>query len=293
MAYNISAWIQSTRPKTLFASLTPVLLGISIALYEKAPINVTIIIITLLCALLLQISTNLSNDYFDHKNKIDGKNRQGPSRGIHSGAISINSLKRGLIISFGLSLFFGIYLMLQGGWPIILIGILSMLMAYAYTGGPYPLSYHALGEVAAFIFFGPIAVWGSTYLLTHQSSSLALIAGTGVGFISAAIMAINNLRDRESDQKTHKKTLAIYLGQKWSKVLPVFFILLSSFIPIVINHYWYHSAVIWALLTPYLFFINWRKILLGPSDNSLNQALANTGKYLLVYGMAMAIGLHL
>ena len=128
----------------------------------------------------------------------------------------------------------------------MVIGVLSIFFAYSYTGGPLPLSYIGLGEVLALVFFGPVPVWGTNYLLTGSSSMNSAIAGLGPGLIAAALMSINNLRDIESDSNTTQTTIAVLIGHKWARVMTLSFIILSSFIPLILNDL---LEVKWAILT--------------------------------------------
>ncbi len=282
--------IQAARPKTLFASIGPVLLGLALAYNLESTIKPVLAITTLLCAILLQVSTNFVNDYYDGVRGIDSDNRLGPKRMTATGELSPIKVKNAFIASFALAFILGIVLMASAGLPIIVIGTLSILFAYIYTGGPFPLSYYALGELLAFVFFGPVAVWGAYYIQVqniNDHSLTVVFAGLAPGFISAAIMAINNLRDRETDILTTKKTLAIFAGPRGARILPITFVLLSTFIPVFhVSQFGANPRIMIATFTSYFFFKTWIAIAKEPITPRFNDYLANTGKYLFLFCLA-------
>lgn len=286
-------WLLAIRPKTLFASIGPVILGLSLAILSSGQINFLIAFLTLICALLLQISTNLVNDYFDAKTGVDSNIRLGPKRVTQTGLIEAKQVKKIFTLTFALAFILGLYLMIHGGLIIMIIGPLSIAFAYIYTGGPYPLSHYALGELLALIFFGPVAVWGTYYLQTNSFELLPLIAGLGPGFIAAAIMSINNLRDNKSDKENKKTTLAVIIGEKKGRLLTLSLILASTIIPVVLFIYLKQP---WVLLTVgvfYLFIKNWMYIINGAINSNLNAVLARTGMYLFIYCIVFSLGINL
>lgn len=286
------AWILATRPKTLFASVGPVILGTSLAYKTYEIFDPTIFVITLFCALLLQVSTNLANDYLDAKKGIDNNDRLGPVRVTHTGLLTTHEVKIGFFLVLFFALILGLYLMILGGWPIIIIGFLSMWFSYAYSGGPYPLSHHGLGEVAAYIFFGPIATMGTHYLQSHVFDLSTFLIGSGVGMISFSILAINNLRDIKSDSKTKKRTLAVRFGEKTQRTLCLCGYLGSILFLVIFALYTKYYYSLFALLTvlPFLSTINYLKN--GEINASLNDRLAMTGKYLFLFSLAISVLLH-
>ncbi len=289
----INNWIQAIRPKTLFASVAPVILGLAIAYIEQNSINYFIAALTLGCALLMQIGSNLANDYLDSIRGIDTEKRLGPTRVTHSGLISVPLMKRALVLVLSAAFILGIYLMIVGGPVIIFIGLLSLYFSYGYSGGPFPLSHHGLGELAAFIFFGIFAVIGSTYLQTHQISSLAIFLGMGPGFISATILAINNLRDIGSDTETNKRTIAVRFGENFQRKLCLLLIASSSLLLIFISFSFHFSYLYFVSLSPLLFMKNWIHLFNQPIDQRMNQALAKTAQYLLLYCILVSLALVL
>lgn len=318
----IKHWFFALRPKTLPAGLSPVILGIALIYFHFGRVDWIVAFIVLTTALLLQISTNLTNDYYDCLRGLDNHRRLGPIRFTGSGLISKRSIQIGFLTTYSISTLLGVYLITIGGWPIAMIGLTSITLAYAYTGGPYPLSYLPLGEMLALIFFGPVAVGGTYYLqyksLIHNlnfypnyyplslpiSSYQEYISdkymwkvlwfGLGPGLISSSIMSINNLRDRENDHLHNKFTLAVFLGEKKARYLCIAFTLTSSLVPLVAvlssmvkNNIW---GII-SILTPLLFWRNWQHLLYHKIDSSMNKVLATTGKYLLVYTFTLVLSL--
>ena len=280
---KLSVWLMAIRPKTLLASQGPVLLGLFLAFDHNQSINFFIAILTLLCALLMQIGTNLVNDYFDHFSGVDSKSRLGPERVTSKGLLTPEDVKKGYLACFLISFLLGCFLMFVGGYPIIIIGLLSLLMAYTYTGGPFPLSHFALGELVAIIFFGPIAVWGTYFLQTKSFDTLPVLIGLGPGFIAGTLMSINNLRDRVNDKRASKITLAVLLGEKRARLLTLFTVILSGFIPTITYFLKPNPYLLLPALTPLLFLKNWNYLRNGPINNQLNIVLAKTGQYLFLY----------
>jgi 1,4-dihydroxy-2-naphthoate octaprenyltransferase len=286
-------WLLAIRPKTLFASLAPVILGLAVAFVEMQTINKLIAVLTILCALVLQIASNLANDYLDALRGVDNDTRLGPTRVTSSGLIPLTTMKNALALALFLAFVLGIYLMYVGGPFIILIGLLSLYFAYGYTGGPFPLSYNGLGEVAAFIFFGVIAVVGTNYLQTHTISRLALILGMGPGLISACILAVNNLRDIASDRETNKKTLAVRFGESFQRKLCITTIALSLLVCLYVMIAYNYRLLAPVLILPFFFHKTWLQILYHPIDAKLNTALARTAQYNLLYCLFISLGIIL
>lgn len=290
---KLNAWIMASRPKTLTAASGPVILGTALAYSETQNISLLIFLLTLLAALSMQVGTNLVNDYYDAIRGTDSDDRLGPTRVTQTGLIEPKKVRLGFILCFLFAILVSIYLMVIGGWTIIIMGICCILAAYCYTGGPFPLSHYALGEFFALIFFGPVAVWG-TYFLQHQTFNVDIILlGFGPGLISAAIMSINNLRDIRSDKRAHKMTVATIVGEKLARAFTLTIVLASTFIPYYAVLKTGSNWAILATLTCYPFYKTWKQIAKGPINSDLNNALANTGKYLFLYSVVMSIGILL
>lgn len=290
-------WWSSLRPKTLLASMGPVVLGLALAYRHHHHLHFEWAILTMLCTLLMQIGTNLVNDYYDGIRGIDGPNRQGPKRLVASAQVSPEKMRRAWSLVFLLALLVGLLLIARAGTGIALTGFVCLAVAYLYTGGPWPLSYYALGELLALIFFGPVAVAGTFYLQTltlKDSLPLLIVAGLAPGCISACILSINNLRDRQSDSQTKKMTLAIILGERLARGLVIFLGLIPLFVPWMLPSLmpWdMHPAFFLLAFFPLVYYKAAKEILAGASATRLNQLLAMCGQYLLFYCLLLSLGI--
>ncbi|MCR9205659.1 MAG: 1,4-dihydroxy-2-naphthoate octaprenyltransferase [Halobacteriovoraceae bacterium] len=294
---EIKPWILAARPKTLPAGAGPVFLGLALAFKISGYLNPLIAILTFLCALLLQISSNLINDYYDGVRGLDDENRLGPPRAVALGLLTPQQVKRGFQITLLTSFLLGLYLMYIGGPVIITIGLLSLFFSWAYTGGPFPLSHLGLGEVFAFLFFGPVAVYGTWFLQLlpiHPLSPenqlpLVLMYGASVGFISAALMGVNNLRDRFGDSQKGKKTLATFLGGQATRKLIVLFLLISQILGFValngISKNQFSLPLLISFIPLCLFYKSWWQLLGSIDGKDLNNTLATVGKYLFIFSL--------
>ncbi|MBE8167931.1 MAG: 1,4-dihydroxy-2-naphthoate polyprenyltransferase [Shewanella sp.] len=209
----MTPWLIAIRPKTLFAALSPLIVGNCLA-FAHENFSFFIAVISIICALLLQIVVNLSNDYSDFVNGVDTEARLGPDRVCQTGLLTPKQIKFGVFISSTLTILTGLILVNSGGWPIFVCGSLSLVCAIGYSCGPKPLANFGFGEVAVFTFFGLVAVMGSYYLQTHQISLQSAVMACSIGLFNAAIMFVNNTRDIETDKQAGKMTLAVKLGKE-------------------------------------------------------------------------------
>lgn len=209
-------WILCSRPKTLIASLSPVIIGTVLAWSEKS-FHLWIFLLTLLTGFGIQIATNIANDLFDFLKAADTKERVGPIRAAQSGLLAIPQIKQGLIITLLATALLGIGLIFRGGIYIALLLSLALAFAILYTAGPYPIAYLGLGECFVFIFFGPVATFCTYYLQTLHLSFLPLLAGLCPGSIGSALLIMNNLRDHIQDHQAKKKTLIVRFGTTFGK----------------------------------------------------------------------------
>ena len=245
----------------------------------------------LLGALLIQIGTNLSNDYFDFVKGADTEERLGPARATQAGWIRPEIILRSSLLVFAAAVIIGIFLVLRGGWPIVLIGIASVICGILYTGGPYPLAYLGLGEVFVVIFFGPVATLGTYYVQALEFSKEAFIAGLAPGLISTALIAVNNLRDIPTDIKARKRTLAVRFGYRFARIEYTLCILGGLFIPlflvVMLENHWFSLIASFAVI-PAFFPI--RDVISGISGEMLNDTLAKTGKVLMIFSILFSAG---
>ena len=226
----MEAWVLAIRPRTLTAAAAPVLLGTGLAAGRDAfsPLPA---VAALMGALLIQIGTNLANDYYDHLRGGDTEERVGPLRVTQAGLISPERVRNGAFGVLGAALLLGVYLVAVGGVPILVLGLASLVCAVAYTGGPFPLAYHGLGDLFVFVFFGLVAVGGTFWVQALAFSPEVLLAGAGMGALSTAILVVNNLRDIETDARAGKRTLAVRLGVSGTKAEMVVLVLLAFAVP--------------------------------------------------------------
>jgi len=208
--------ILAARPKTLPAAIVPVWLGCVLAWELTGAFDPMLAACTLGGAICIQIATNFFNDAIDHRKGADTANRLGPTRVTASGLMPPESVMRWALGFCFAAALFGTVLVLARGWPILAIGIPSLLLAYGYTGGPYPLAYRGLGELFVLVFFGWVAVAGTVFVQTGGWPPEAFLLGTQAGLLSAVLISINNLRDREEDSTTGKRTLAVRLGPRYA-----------------------------------------------------------------------------
>lgn len=205
-------WCLAFRPKTLTAALVPIFVATALAYHQTIEVSLWILLCAMLSALCIQIGTNLFNDALDFKKGADTNERIGPKRVTQAGTFTYQQVVKVAASSFVVAVVFGFPLVVHGGWPIVAIGLVSLAMGYAYTGGPFPLAYKGLGDLFVVFFFGVVAVSGVYYLQTARWSLDAAIAGLQIGLLSTVLIVINNLRDIEQDKKVDKKTLAVRFG---------------------------------------------------------------------------------
>ncbi len=211
------AWLLAARPKTLSAAVVPVIVGSALAAREPAAVTWWVFACALVGAVLIQIATNFINDALDFKKGADTHERLGPVRVTQAGLISAEKVMAAAWLCLLGAALCGIPLIVRGGWPMLVIGLASIAAAYAYTGGPYPLAYHGLGEIFVLIFFGFVAVGGTFYAHSLQLTPSALIAGFAAGSLANVLLVINNLRDIDNDRKSNKRTLVVRFGERFAR----------------------------------------------------------------------------
>jgi 1,4-dihydroxy-2-naphthoate octaprenyltransferase len=288
----LAAWWLAIRPKTLSISVVPVVVGTSLAWAEASSVAWWPMIMAALAAICIQVGTNLHNDVRDFERGADSADRLGPGRATASGWLTAEQVYRGVIASFGLAMAFGVYLAWRGGWPIVVLGLCSVAAGLAYTGGPRPVAYSALGELFVWLFFGLAAVMGSYYLQVFRISWGSFIAAAMIGFFAAAVIVVNNYRDLDSDRRIGKNTLAVRLGRKgtqaeYAALLVVPYLLLA---PLAAT-----TGSLWAALLPAL-TLPWAALLLRrfrrePPGPGFNRTLAQTAQLQLVFGLLLSMGL--
>jgi 1,4-dihydroxy-2-naphthoate octaprenyltransferase len=291
--YSFHNWLLAARPKTLVATVAPVLIGAAYV-SDAALLHPWLVACALLSALCIQIGTNFVNDYADFKKGADNAKRLGPTRVTQAGLITPAKVKRGAAIVFGLAVAFGIPLILRGGPPILIIGLLSILFGWAYTAGPYPLGYNGLGELFVFLFFGCAAVIGTSYALTLQWLPLSGLIACAPGLHASALLAVNNVRDVDTDRIAGKRTLAARFGRTFGRIEYAALMLLPYMIPVLLfTAFHFRSFVLLPLFSLPLTVAPIRKALTRTDGPSLIQALVGTTRVQLAFGLLFAAGLAL
>ncbi len=289
---TMKTWVLAARPKTLTAALVPVLVGTALA-YGLGVGRWLPALMALVGAMFIQVGTNLTNDYYDFKKGADTEERLGPVRVTQSGLISPRTVLASAVGCFGLAVVTGIYLVVVGGWPIVAIGLASVAAGYAYTGGPFPLAYHGLGDVFVFVFFGLVAVMGTYYVQALEVGAAAWWAAIPVGALGTALLVVNNLRDASTDVKAGKRTLVVRLGTGAGKAEYVLLLVASYGAPLAMWGLGLASPwVLLALLSAPL-AVPPLRLVLGAQGAALNPALGGTARLQLVFGLLFSLGLYL
>lgn len=286
---NFKIWMLAMRPKTLPAAMGPVIVGTSLAAGDQV-FSFGPALAALLAALLLQIGSNLANDVFDFKKGTDTKERTGPLRVTQAGLLTPGQVMKGMWAVFGLAFIIGTYLIWIGGWPVLAIGISSIICAIAYTGGPFPLGYHGLGEVFVFIFFGPVAVCGTYYVQAGSIGTSAWWASIPVGLLITAILVVNNYRDLDQDKKGGKRTVAVRIGPLGTQIEYSLLLIISGAVPPIM---WLTNQTSpWILISLFFFplALPLVKELRTKKGVPLNATLAGTARLSLIYSVLFSLG---
>lgn len=286
-------WLLAARPRTLPASISPVLVGTALALREGR-FDPLVFVATLAAAVLLQIGANFANDVFDYLKGADVA-RQGPLRVTQSGLLSPRQMLIGTAVVFALAAAVGLYLVIVGGWTILLIGLASIVCAIAYTAGPFPLAYRGLGDVFAFLFFGLVAVMGTYFLQSGRVTGLSFAVSLPNALFATCIIVVNNLRDIESDRAARKRTLAVHIGERGTRIQYTVMLTLAYLVPLLL---WASGAVqAWAGLIPWISapiaLSLARKLWRTPRSPALNPLLARTAWLNLIFSALFSLALLL
>jgi 1,4-dihydroxy-2-naphthoate polyprenyltransferase len=286
------AWIIASRPRTLPAAIAPVIVGAAVAIHDAA-FQPLAALAALCAALMIQIGSNFANDLGDFHRGTDRMGRVGPTRVTTAGLLTPGQVKAGMVVVFGLAALAGLYLISVGGWPILIVGVASIVAAVAYTIGPLPFGYYGLGDLAVFVFFGLAAVVGTYYVQALTVTPLAILAAVPMGCLITGILVVNNIRDADSDRAAGKRTLAVLLGRRGARIEYIALIVVAYAIPFVL---WLGLGLRPAVLLPLLTLplairlIRTVTVVLGPP---LNRALAGTAQLAVWYAVACAVGLVL
>jgi 1,4-dihydroxy-2-naphthoate octaprenyltransferase len=242
-------------------------------------------------ALFLQIGANFANDVFDYEKGADTAARLGPTRAVQAGLLSPKSMRIGMALVFGMALALGLYLTSVAGPVILLIGLASIASAIAYTGGPYPLGYHGLGDVFVFLFFGLVAVCGTVYVEIAQVPGLAWWCALPVGALATAILVVNNLRDRVTDLEAGKRTLAVRFGRGFALTQYRALLTVSYLVPVALAGARLVGPEVLLPLISLPLALKTERAVSSTEGRALNALLAATAKLLLVFGVLFSLGL--
>ena len=290
-AGSFGAWVRAARPKTLPVSIGPVLVGTAVA-YVEGSLRVGPALAAAFGALMLQIGSNLANDVFDFEKGADTEERIGPPRAAQLGLLSPDALKRGMFVVFSLATLAGLYLSWVAGPVILAVGAVSILAAIAYTGGPYPLGYHGLGDVAVFVFFGLVAVVGATFVQTGDLPRLAWLCAVPVGALATNILVVNNLRDVDTDIVAGKRTLAVRFGRAGARAEWAGLAAIAYLTPVGL---WLGLGLSPWVLIPIASLpraVRLFGVLASTEEGpALNDALAGTAQLGFLYSILLALGL--
>ncbi|MEI7812845.1 MAG: 1,4-dihydroxy-2-naphthoate polyprenyltransferase [Ignavibacteria bacterium] len=289
---KLKSWLLASRPKTLLAALVPVLVGTALAYSEKS-MNTVAALVALICSVLIQTATNFVNDLYDYLSGADTADRSGPTRTLVSGLISVKEMKAGIALTFGTAFLLGMYLVYLGGFPVLIIGTLSILAGIAYTAGPYPLAYNGLGDLFVFIFFGFAGTVGTYYVQTLRLSPVVFIASVPVGALITNILIVNNYRDAEEDRLAGKRTSAVIFGRAFAKAQYILLLIVSYLAPLFVYLIFHQAVWIFLPLLSLPLAIRIVRMLFTLEGSALNKTLELTAKLSAIYGFLFALGILL
>jgi 1,4-dihydroxy-2-naphthoate octaprenyltransferase len=285
-------WLGAARPRTLPAAVAPVLVGSALAWHDGGFVG-SAAVLCLAFALLVQIGTNFANDYYDFVQGADTVHRVGPTRAVAAGLVAPAVMKRAMLLVFGLATIAGLGLLPYGGPWLLVVGLASIACGIGYTGGPYPLGYHGLGDLFVFLFFGLVAVATTYAVQVGHVAAHTLPAAAAIGLLAANILLVNNYRDLETDAVAGKRTLVVRFGRPWARVQHGLCLAAALAVPAC---YWVHGYRAWCLLPIALAPLAWshaRRLREATEPRELIVLLGDTGKFLAAYAGLFALGVVL
>lgn len=291
-ATRVPIWLAATRPRTLPAAVAPVLVGTAAA-WREGKYDGAAAGLCLLFAVLVQIGTNFANDYYDFIKGADTATRVGPKRAVASGLIPPATMKGALWVVFAAAFLSGLGLIAWGGPWLLAVGVASILCGFAYTGGPFPLGYHGLGDVFVFVFFGLVAVCTTCFVQAGKVTLAAWLAAVPIGLLTANILVVNNYRDVDTDTVAGKRTLVVRFGRGFARAQYGLSLVIALLVPLIFFAYDRH---VWSLLPLGVVPMAWshfQRLSEKKSPSELIALLGNTGKLLSLYALLLAAGLGL
>lgn len=281
----------AARLRTLTISATPVMVGTALAWALERRIHWMAVLAALVGSVFIQLGTNIHNDAADFERGGDGPDRIGPQRVTASGLLSATAVHRAAITCFSIAALMGAYLVFVGGWPILVLGLLSIAAGWGYTGGPVPIAYTPLGELCCVIFFGLGGVVGTYFLSTGQIASPAIVAGLAIGSLVAAVLLVNNHRDVVSDARVGRRTLPIVVGPALTVVIFAGLMLLPFALLPLIGRSLPHGRVWPALIALPLALAMIYRFSQEPRGSVFNRILVQTAQVQFTFSVLLSIGL--
>lgn len=289
----LRVWWLAIRPKTLPAATSGVVVGLGAGAAVRAPFRLDTALGCLAVALLLQVLANLANDLSDFRKGADTPDRAGPTRVAAAGYVTERQLEAAIALTIVCAGVVGLWLVSIGGLVLLALGLLAVVAAVAYTGGPWPYGYRGLGEVFVFIFFGLVAVVGTAYLQVLRMEPLFVATAIPVGALTTGVLVVNNLRDLPTDAAAGKRTLAVMFGRRFTEVEYATLVAIAYAVPLGLAVAGRGLAVLLPFLSLPLVPALWRTVRGFGAPRELNRVLAGTARLALVFGVLFAIGLAL
>lgn len=282
---RVAAWLEAARPKTLPASVSPVLVGSALA-WREGMFRLVPALLCLAVALTAQVASNFANDYFDFKKGADGAGRLGPERAVASGWITPRAMLKGTLFTLATALAAGCLLLFYAGWELIPVGLAIAVGVLAYSAGPFPLAYNGLGDVCVLLFYGVVPVCFTYYVQTLSFSLLSFLLSLAVGLLSVNILVVNNYRDYAEDKAARKRTTVVLFGRRFGR----WFYLVNGLLAFLIVFPLLLSASRWkeGLTAAFfvLFIATWRELKQG-EGRALNRTLAHTARNLFLFALIL------
>lgn len=301
---SVKAWLMASRPKTLAAAVTPVVVGCALA-YSLNSFRAVPALICLLFAVLMQVAANLINDLIDYLKGSDGEERLGPMRATAQGWITPSAMKKGIAVVIGVACLIGLSILFYTTWKLVFVGLACVVFAYFYTSGPYPLSYNGWGDIAVVVFFGVVPVCMTCFVQADTCPDFGIWLSIAVGLAINCLLVVNNYRDRDTDKASGKRTIIVKLGEPFGRYFYLANGLTAAIIGIISLSIVFRSeeqginptSILKAtgLMLPYwlLHFATWRKLCAIREGKALNVLIGQSSRNMLVYAILTSIGLVL
>lgn len=282
---RVAAWLEAARPKTLTASVSPVLVGSALA-WREGMFRPGAAALCFFVAFLAQIASNFANDYFDFKKGADGENRVGPERAVASGWITPQAMLRATLLTLAAACAAGCMLLFYAGWELIPVGVAIAVCVLAYSAGPFPLAYNGLGDVCVLLFYGIIPVCFTYYVQTLSFSLFSFLMSLAVGLLSVNILVVNNYRDYAEDKAARKRTTIVLFGRRFGRILYLANGLAALLIvfPLLLEDNGWKECLFGAFFV--LFIVTWRE-LKRYEGRQLNRTLAHTARNLFLFALIL------